>query len=55
MLLERIGDGAFVTANRLDFCYTNSESAKELFANLTIQQSQKIKLKFKTHKFIIKS
>ena len=23
MVLERISDGAFVTANKLDFCYTN--------------------------------
>ena len=23
ILLKRISDGAFVTANKLDFCYTN--------------------------------
>ena len=25
MLLERISDGAFIMANKLDFCYTNWE------------------------------
>ena len=55
MLLERIGDGAFVTANKLHFCYTNWEFAYELFANLTYQQGQKSKLKFKTQKLTQKS
>ena len=48
MLLERIGDAGFVTANKLDFCYTNWEFSYELFGNLTNQPSQKLKLKFKT-------
>ena len=55
MLLERISDGAFVTANKLDFCYTNWEFLCELLANLTSQPSQKFKLKFKTQKLQIQS
>ena len=50
MLLERISDGAFVTANKLDFCYTNWEYSYELFANLTNQPSQNLKLKLKSWK-----
>ena len=53
MLLERISDGAFVTATKLDFCYTNWEFAYKLFANLTTQPSQKLKLKFKAQKLKI--
>ena len=48
MLLEWISDGAFFMANKLDFCYTNWKFSYELFANLTNQPSQKLKLKFKT-------
>ena len=55
MLLERISDGAFVTVNKLVFCYTNWESSYELFANLTNQPSQKLKLKFKAQKLKIQS
>ena len=55
MLLERISDGAFVTAKKLDFCYTNWEFSYELFANLTNQSSRKLKLKFKTQKLKIQS
>ena len=55
MLLERISNEAFVTANKVDFCYTNWEFAYELFANLTSQPSQKLKLKFKTQKLKIQS
>ena len=51
MLLEQISDGAFVTANKRDFYYTNWEFPYELFANLTNQPSQKLKLKFKTQTF----
>ena len=47
MLLERISDGAFVTANKIDFCYSNWDFAYELFANLTNQPSQKLKFKVK--------
>ena len=53
MLLERISDGAFVTANKLDFFYTNWESSYELFSNLKSQPSQELKLKFKTQKLKI--
>ena len=55
MLLERISDGAYVTANKLDFCYTNWEFSYELFTNLTNQPSQKLKLRFKTQKLKIQS
>ena len=55
MFSERISDGTFVTANKLDFCYTNWKFAYEFFANLTSQPSQKLKLKFKTHKLKIQS
>ena len=55
MLLERISDGALVTTNKLDFCYTNLEFAYELFANLTSQPSQKLKLKYKIPKLKIQS
>ena len=48
MQLERISDGAFVTANKLDFFNTNWEFPYELFANLTNQPSQQLKLKSKT-------
>ena len=48
MLLERINDGAFVTANKLDSCYANWNCPYELFVNLTNQPSQKLKLKFKS-------
>ena len=52
MLLERISDRAFVTANKLDFCYTTWEFSYEIFGNLT---NQKLKLKFKTQKLKIQS
>ena len=55
MLLERFSDGAFVTANKLDVCYTNWEFLYELFANLTSLPSQKLKLKFTTQKLKIQS
>ena len=55
MLLERISDGAFVTADKLDFCYTNWQFAYEIFAYLTSQPSQNLKLKFKTQKLKIQS
>ena len=55
MLSERISDGAFVAANKLDFCYTNWEFSFELFSNLTNQPSQKLKLKIKTQKLKIQS
>ena len=55
ILLKRISDGAFLTANKLDFSYTNWEFAYELFANLTTQPSQKLKLKLKTQKLKIQS
>ena len=55
MLLERTSDGTFIMFNKLVFCYTNWEFSYELFANLTNQPSQKLKLKFKTQKFKIKS
>ena len=45
MLSERISDGAFVTANKLEFSYTNWEFSYELFENST---NQKFKLKFKS-------
>ena len=50
MVLERISNEAFVTANKLDFSYTYWDSPHELFVNLTNQLSQKLKLKFKTQK-----
>ena len=52
MLLERISDRAFVTANKLDF-FIQIEFPHELFANLTNQPSQKLKLKYKTQKLKI--
>ena len=55
MLLERISDGAFLMANKLDFCYTNWEFAYELFANLTSRPSQKLQLKLKTQKLKIQT
>ena len=55
MLIERISDGAFVTANELDFDYINWEFAYELFANLTNQPSHELKLKFKTQRLKVKS
>ena len=55
MLLERMSNGAFLTANKLDVCYTNWEFAYELFANLTSQPSQKLKLKLTTQKLKIQS
>ena len=55
MLLERISDGAFVMATKIDFCYTNWEFPYKLFANLTSQPSQKLQLKFKTQKLKIQS
>ena len=55
MLLERISDGVFVTANKLVFFNTNWEFRYELFANLKSQPSQKLKLKLKTQKLKIKS
>ena len=45
MVLERISDGAFVTANKLDFCYTNWKFPYELFVNSTNQPSQKLIVK----------
>ena len=45
MLLEQISDGAFVTANKLDFCYTNWKFPYELFVNLRNQPSQKLIVK----------
>ena len=50
MLLERISDEAFVMANKLDFCYTNWGFPYELFANLTNQPSQKVKIKIQHSK-----
>ena len=55
MSSERIGDGAFVTANKLDFRYTNWEFADELFSNLTSQPSQKLQLKINSQKLKVKS
>ena len=55
MLLERISDGAFVPSNKLDFCHTNWEFSYELFANLTNQPCQKLKLKFKPQKLKVKT
>ena len=45
MLLERISDGPFVTAYKLDICYTNWKFPYESFVNLTNQPSQKLKVK----------
>ena len=55
MLLEWISDGAFFTANKLDFCYTDWEFPYELFLNLTNHLSQKLKLKLKTQKLKVQS
>ena len=54
MLLERIGHGVFVTANKLDFCYTNWEFPYELFASLTNKPTEKLKLKFIIQKLKVK-
>ena len=45
MLLDQINEGAFVTANKLNFYSTNWEFLDKLFANLTYQPSQKVNLK----------
>ena len=52
MLLKRISDGAFVTANKLRFGYTNWQFPYELFVNLTNQLSQKLMVK--SHKSKVK-
>ena len=53
--LCEIGEKAIWESRFTSFCYTNWEFAYELFANLTSQPSQKLKLKLKTQKSKIQS
>ena len=53
MLLERISDGVFLTANELNFCYTNWKVSYELFLNLTNHPGQKLIVK--NHKSKVES
>ena len=60
MLLERISNRAFVTANKLNFFYANWKFPYELFVNLTNQLIQKLivksqKLKVESQKLKDKS